>query len=220
MQETQIPSWVGKIPWSWLLTPLFLPGEFHEQRSLAGYSPWSHKELDTAEWLTLHFQSSVPFFLLTLKPVHTCLSLQAVMEITTVRITETHWGNGMLNSQFVSCLSFQWRLTELIIPLPLKQFLHLDFLLLLVFCFVVTFLSDPSTETSLSVQPLDVGQWKVFYFLQHTLSISFRFMALNTIVLAKPNQNTETYRNLNRRNLLGITIVYSNIICLLRGKEN
>ena len=25
----------------------------HEQRSLAGYSPCGHKELDTIEWLTL-----------------------------------------------------------------------------------------------------------------------------------------------------------------------
>ena len=25
-------------------TPVFLPGESHEQRSLAGYSPWGHKE--------------------------------------------------------------------------------------------------------------------------------------------------------------------------------
>ena len=28
---------------------LFLPGEFHGQRSLVGYSPWSHKKLDTTE---------------------------------------------------------------------------------------------------------------------------------------------------------------------------
>ena len=27
--------------------------EFHEQRSLAGYSPWGHKQSDTAEQLTL-----------------------------------------------------------------------------------------------------------------------------------------------------------------------
>ena len=33
-------------------TPVFLPGESHGQRSLAGYSPWDHKELDTTEWLT------------------------------------------------------------------------------------------------------------------------------------------------------------------------
>ena len=30
----------------WQLTPVFLPGEFHEQRSLAGYSPWDCKESD------------------------------------------------------------------------------------------------------------------------------------------------------------------------------
>ena len=25
--------------------PVFLPGEFHEQKSLAGYSPWGHKRV-------------------------------------------------------------------------------------------------------------------------------------------------------------------------------
>ena len=41
--------WVGKIPWrrAWQPTPVFLPGESHEQRNLAGYSPWGHKESDT-----------------------------------------------------------------------------------------------------------------------------------------------------------------------------
>ena len=34
---------------TWQPTLLFLPGEFHEQRSLAGYSPWGWKELDTTE---------------------------------------------------------------------------------------------------------------------------------------------------------------------------
>ena len=29
--------------------PLFLPGESHGRRSLEGYCPWGHKELDTAE---------------------------------------------------------------------------------------------------------------------------------------------------------------------------
>ena len=38
----------GKVPWrrKWLSTPIFLPGEFHGQRSLADYSPWGCKELD------------------------------------------------------------------------------------------------------------------------------------------------------------------------------
>ena len=43
------------IPWGkeWQHTPGFLPGEFHGQRSLAGYSPRGHKELDMAEQLSL-----------------------------------------------------------------------------------------------------------------------------------------------------------------------
>ena len=43
----------GRSPWrrEWLPTPVFFPGEFHGQRSLAGYSPWEHKEWDTTEWL-------------------------------------------------------------------------------------------------------------------------------------------------------------------------
>ena len=43
--------WVGKIPWrrKLQLTPVFLPGESHGQRSLVGYCPWGHKELDMIE---------------------------------------------------------------------------------------------------------------------------------------------------------------------------
>ena len=39
--------WVGKIPWrrKWQPTPVFLLGEFHGQRSLAGYSPWGRKDM-------------------------------------------------------------------------------------------------------------------------------------------------------------------------------
>ena len=38
---------VGKIPWRRAPqpTPVFLPGESHQQRGLAGYSPQDHKEL-------------------------------------------------------------------------------------------------------------------------------------------------------------------------------
>ena len=34
---------------AWQPTPVFLPGESDGQRSLAGYSPWDHKELNTTE---------------------------------------------------------------------------------------------------------------------------------------------------------------------------
>ena len=36
-------------------TPVFWPGQFHGQRSLALYSPWSCKELDMTELLSLLF---------------------------------------------------------------------------------------------------------------------------------------------------------------------
>ena len=49
--ETGFDPWFGKIPWrrERLPTPVFWPGGFHGQRSLAGYSPWGHKELDMTE---------------------------------------------------------------------------------------------------------------------------------------------------------------------------
>ena len=33
----------------WLLTPVFLPGKSHGQRSLVGYSPWVTKNSDITE---------------------------------------------------------------------------------------------------------------------------------------------------------------------------
>ena len=54
MQETPgFNPWIGKTPWrrAWQPTPVFLPEESQGQRSLAGYSPWGCKALDTTEWL-------------------------------------------------------------------------------------------------------------------------------------------------------------------------
>ena len=55
-QRCIFDAWVQKIPWrrAWQPTQIFLPRESHEQRSLAGYSPWGHKELDPTEWLSRH----------------------------------------------------------------------------------------------------------------------------------------------------------------------
>ena len=54
-------SWVGKIPWrkEWQPTPVFLPGESHEQRSLLCYRLWGHKDLNTTEQLTVHGVKSI-----------------------------------------------------------------------------------------------------------------------------------------------------------------
>ena len=39
--------WVEEIPWrrKWQHTPVFLPGKYHGQRSLVGYSPWGCKRV-------------------------------------------------------------------------------------------------------------------------------------------------------------------------------
>ena len=46
-RDHRFGPWVGKIPWTrkWQLTPVFLPGKFHGQRSLVDYSLWSHKRV-------------------------------------------------------------------------------------------------------------------------------------------------------------------------------
>ena len=58
--------WVGEIPCrrKWQPTPVFLPGKFHEQRSLKGYSPWGHIGSDTestraTKFNTVQFSCSV-----------------------------------------------------------------------------------------------------------------------------------------------------------------
>ena len=57
MWETRVQSLGQEYPWrrKWQPIPVLLPGKFHGQRSLVGYSPWGCKELDTTE--QLHFLS-------------------------------------------------------------------------------------------------------------------------------------------------------------------
>ena len=51
IRDSRFEDWVGKTAWrrAWQLTPVFLPGESHGQRSLEGYSPWGRTELDITE---------------------------------------------------------------------------------------------------------------------------------------------------------------------------
>ena len=51
MQETWVQSLSQQDPLEKEMppTPVFLPGEFHGQKSLVGYSPWGRKEI---EWAT------------------------------------------------------------------------------------------------------------------------------------------------------------------------
>ena len=46
-RRRRFDPWVGKIPWrkKWQPTPVFLPGNSHEQGSLVSYSPWGCKRV-------------------------------------------------------------------------------------------------------------------------------------------------------------------------------
>ena len=50
-RRAKFDLWVGKIPWrrEWPPTPVLLPGEFHGQRSLVGYSPLGCEHSDMTE---------------------------------------------------------------------------------------------------------------------------------------------------------------------------
>ena len=62
MQETQVQSlgWKDPLEKEMATHSVFLPGEFHKQRRLVGYSPWGHKESDTTMWLTLDSKETKP----------------------------------------------------------------------------------------------------------------------------------------------------------------
>ena len=50
-RRPRFSPWMAKIPWRRAQQPIpvFLPGESYRERSLVGYSPESHKELDMTE---------------------------------------------------------------------------------------------------------------------------------------------------------------------------
>ena len=71
--------WSGNISSSrkWQPAPVFLPGESHGQRSLAGYSPWSHEESDTTEWVSTSTTATITI-------LNNRLKLQVVMVVIIV----------------------------------------------------------------------------------------------------------------------------------------
>ena len=62
-RRPRFDPWVGKMPWrrKWKPIPVFLPGKYHGQRSLLGYSPWGrNKQLS----MDTHFPLCICFSLM------------------------------------------------------------------------------------------------------------------------------------------------------------
>ena len=96
-------SWVGKFPWrrAWPPTPSSCLENPHGQRSLAGYSPWGHKESDTTNWLNTA-QHCIEYSIFISSPGCPEASIQAgvyshcvswVARLTSLDL-ETHSQNG------------------------------------------------------------------------------------------------------------------------------
>ena len=79
--------WVRKIPWSrkWQPSPVFLPGKFQKQRSLAGYSPWGCKELDMTEWLRTHIYN-ILFIHLSVDGLLCCFHILTIVNSATMNM--------------------------------------------------------------------------------------------------------------------------------------
>ena len=67
-QKTRVQSlgWKDPLEKEMISTPVFLPGKSHGQRSLAGYSLWGRKDLDTTEHAGMHAQILEPLLQRTL----------------------------------------------------------------------------------------------------------------------------------------------------------
>ena len=86
-------------------TPVLLPGKSHRQRSLVGYSPWGHKESDTAEQLNNN------------KHVFRCL-----------RISRTKWRNSMQVIQVTPYSRYCWVFQHQASPCPQEGFYPSSFI--------------------------------------------------------------------------------------------
>ena len=76
----------------WQTTPVFLPGESHGQKSLEGYNPQDHEELDTTE-VTQHIYSCIPgFFILSpMKPLDWIILSSLLVFLLIAGCTSIHW---------------------------------------------------------------------------------------------------------------------------------
>ena len=72
-KRCRFDPWVRKIPWrrAWQPIPVFLPGEFHGQRSLMGYCPQGHKDSDTTEATCTHARTCAYVW----KCMHECINV-------------------------------------------------------------------------------------------------------------------------------------------------
>ena len=107
IQEMWVWSLRREDPWrkKGLPTPVFLPGESHGQRSLAGYSPWGHTESD----MTYQHKDSKP----VLKPIYICDPIW--LPKSALQMRDCVPKAGTMSGHLCILKSVQWMMEEWII---------------------------------------------------------------------------------------------------------
>ena len=74
--QTRLSDWT-ELKWEWLPTPVFLPGEFHAQRSLVGYCQWVCQDSDVTEPLSdnITIPKCTPFTMYSYTSFDKCIPL-------------------------------------------------------------------------------------------------------------------------------------------------
>ena len=90
MQEVQFQSlsWEDPLEKGMEPTPVFIPWKSYGQRSMAGYSPWGHKESDTTE-VTSHAHSILVFVQFS-SVTQSCPTLWDPMDCSTLGLPVHH----------------------------------------------------------------------------------------------------------------------------------
>ena len=106
-RRDRFDPWVRKICWrrEWQSTPEFLPGEFHQQRSLVGYNPWGLKRVGHAWVINTHSSSrgsSVPLHFL---PLRVIICISEVVDISPGNLDSRLW---LIQLAINKVLLFAW----------------------------------------------------------------------------------------------------------------
>ena len=96
-----VPSLGWEDPWrrKWQPTPVFLPGESHGQRRLAGYTPWGQKR---PTWLNTHAQSVPQYYPTLSDPTH-CSTPGFPVYHQLLKLAQTHVHWVMPSNHLILC---------------------------------------------------------------------------------------------------------------------
>ena len=105
-----LDPWIGKIPWrrERLPTLVFLPGEFHEQGSLVGYSLRGHKISDMTERLmhNTFFSLSLILYFYFIQDVKIFLGLIWMVHNFVIFRTQPKIQSNSANNKLILCSKY------------------------------------------------------------------------------------------------------------------